>query len=231
MKNDDFTFWLRWMLANALGEAIGVSAPLLIGFGILEPQMSGLTGTWSAVLVLVAGVLLGVSEGTVVGAAQGAVLRLRLPRLALRTWIIATVIGAMVAWGLGMLPSTLMSADTGGQAATEMPQWLTFVMAAGMGAVAGTILALAQWVALRAQVHRARLLWLLANALAWLCGIPPIFPGMGVIPADATVLQALPIVVAATAVAGAVVGAIHGWFLVKVLLVAPKLPAETVVAD
>jgi hypothetical protein len=41
---------------------------------------------------------------------------------------------------------------------------------------------------------------------------------MGAIPAGASVLQALPIVVAATVAAGAVVGAIHGVILVKALL-------------
>jgi hypothetical protein len=214
----DTIFWLRWVAANALGEAVGLSAVLLVGFGVLGPSLSGLAGAWPAVVGLIAGVLLGIFEGVVVGAAQGAILRRRLPRLALRTWIVATVIGAMVAWGLGMLPSTLMSADaSGGQAAAEMPEALTYAMAAGMGLVSGVILALAQWLALRQHVRRAGL-WLPANALAWLCGMPLVFLGMGAIPAGASVLQALPIVVAATVAAGAVVGAIHGVMLVKVLL-------------
>jgi hypothetical protein len=219
MKQErDTIFWLRWVLANAVGEAVGLSAVLLVGFGVLGPRLAGLTGAWPAVLGLVAGVLLGIFEGIVVGAAQGTVLRRRLPRLAPRTWILATVIGAMVAWGLGMLPSTLMSADAGGgQAAAEMPEALIYVMAAGMGLVAGVVLALPQWLVLRSHARRAGW-WLPANALAWLCGMPLVFLGMGAIPTGASVLQALPIVVAATAAAGAVVGAIHGLVLVKVLL-------------
>jgi len=219
MKHErDAIFWLRWVAANAGSEAVGLSAVLLVGFGVLGARLAGLPGAWPAVLSLAAGVLLGIFEGIVVGAAQGIVLRRRLPRLALRTWIVATVIGAMVAWGLGMLPSTLMAADTGGgQAAAEMPEALTYVMAAGMGLVSGVILALAQWLALRPHVRRAGW-WLPANALAWLCGMPLVFLGMGAIPAGASVLQALPLVAAATAAAGAVVGAIHGAVLVKVLL-------------
>lgn len=219
MKHErNATFWLRWVLANAAGETLGLSAVLLVGFGVLGPRLAGLTGASPAVLGLAAGVLLGIFEGIVVGAAQGIVLRRRLPRLALRTWIVATVIGAMVAWGLGMLPSTLMAADTGGgQAAAEMPEALTYVMAAGMGLVSGVILALAQWLALRPHVRRAGW-WLPANALAWLCGMPLVFLGMGSIPAGAGLLQALPLVAAVTAAAGAVVGAIHGAVLVKVLL-------------
>jgi len=49
--------------------------------------------------------------------------------------------------------------------------------------------------------------------------MPLVFLGMGAIPAGASVLQAIPIVVAAVTAAGAVVGAIHGLVLVKVLLV------------
>ena len=217
----DVIFWLRWVLANALGEAVGLSAVLLVGFGVLGPRLAGLTGAWPAVIGLVAGVLLGIFEGIVVGAAQGIVLRARLPRLALRTWIVATVIGAMVAWGLGMLPSTLMGAGqatNGGAATAEMPEALTYGMAAGMGLVAGIVLALPQWLVLRQHARRAGW-WLPMNGLAWLCGMPIVFLGMGSIPAGANVWQALPIVVAATAAAGAVVGAINGLVLVKVVLV------------
>ena len=214
-------FWLRWTLANGFGEAVGLSAVLLAGFGVLGPRLAELTGAWPAALALVAGILLGLFEGVVVGWAQWIVLRIRLPELPLSTWLLATVIGAMVAWGLGMLPSTLLSAGAGSdQAAAEMPELLTYAMAAGMGAVAGIVLALAQWIALRgqgSQVNRAGL-WLPANALAWLCGMPLIFLGMGFLPVDSGVLQAIPIVLAATATAGLVVGAIHGFVLVKVML-------------
>ena len=220
-QSNDGLFWMRWVLANGLGEAVGLSAVLLAGFGVLGPRLAALTGVWPALLALLAGVLLGIFEGVVVGSAQWAVLRMRLPDLTLRTWLLATVIGAMVAWGLGMLPSTLMSAGTGNeQAAAEMPELLTYAMAAGMGIVAGAVLALAQWIALRAQdfrVNRAAL-WLPANALAWFFGMPVIFLGMGSIPAGASLLQAIPIVLAATLAAGLIVGAIHGFVLAKFML-------------
>jgi hypothetical protein len=54
--------------------------------------------------------------------------------------------------------------------------------------------------------------------------MPIVFLGMGSIPATASVIQAVPIVVAATAAAGAVVGAIHGAFLAKALLPKQSLP-------
>ncbi len=214
----NLAFWLRWVGANALGEAIGLSAVLLVGFGMLGPLVAGLPGAWPAVISLAAGVLLGVFEGLVVGGAQGVVLRSRLPQVALRTWILATIIGAMVAWGLGMLPSTLMASSGGEtQGSAQMPEWITYAMAAGLGLIAGVVLALPQWVAMRKHVRHGWL-WLPANSLAWLVGMPIVFLGMGSIPTGASVAQAIPIVVAATAAAGAVVGAIHGTVLVKALL-------------
>ena len=216
----DGAFWLRWVAANVLGEAVGLSAVLLVGFGILGRAVEGLPGAWPLVASVAAGVLLGVFEGIVVGAAQGIVLRRRLPGLALRSWIAATVVGAIVAWGLGMLPSTLMGAGAeGAQGSAEAREWLTYVMAAGMGLAAGVVLAFVQWTALRTAsgVRRAGL-WLPANSLAWCLGMPVVFLGMGSIPAGASVAQAVPVVVAATAAAGAVVGAVHGAVLVRVLL-------------
>lgn len=178
----DWTFWLRWVGANALSEAIGLSAVLLVGFGVLGPLVDGLPGAWPAIVSIAAGVLLGIFEGIIVGGAQGVVLRRRLPQLALRTWILATVIGAMVAWGLGMLPSTLMAANSGeAEVATAMPEWLNYVMAAALGLVAGIMLAFTQWLVLRRHVRRAWL-WLPANSLAWVVGMPIVFLGMGSIP-------------------------------------------------
>ncbi len=214
----DLIFWLRWVAANTLGEAVGLSVVLLVGFGLLGPLVAGLPGAWPAITSLLAGVLLGIFEGIVVGGAQGIVLRRRLPQVTLRSWIVATVIGAMVAWGLGMLPSTMMAANAGGgEAAAEMPEWFTLVMAAALGLVAGIVLALPQWYIMRRHVRRGWL-WLPANSLAWLLGMPVVFLGMGSIPAGASVAQAIPIVVAATAAAGAIVGAVHGAVLVRALL-------------
>ena len=193
------SLWLRWVIANAWGEALGLSAVLLIGFGVLGPRLEGMAGAGPALLAIGAGMLLGIWEGTVLGVAQGATLRRRLTKLSLRTWVIATVAGAVVAWGLGMLPSTLMSADqSSGSSPAEMPEALTYLLAAVMGAVAGVVLSLAQWIVLRRHVDRAGR-WLPANALAWALGMPLIFAGMGALPPGATVLQAAPIIIACTA--------------------------------
>ncbi len=180
--------------------------------------MEGLPGAWPLLASVAAGILLGVFEGTVVGAAQGVVLRRRLPGLALRSWVVATVIGAMVAWGLGMLPSTLMGASAeGAQSAAEAPEWLTYVMAAAWGWWRASSLRSCNGLhsdGIGGAPRRA----LAAGELAGLVpGHAGGVRGHGLDPGGCERRPGAPVVVAATAAAGAVVGAVHGAILVRVL--------------
>ena len=76
--------------------------------------------------------LLGAYEGAIVGLAQWLVLRQRLPAIARRSWIWATVAGAMAAWFLGMLPGTVMSLIGNDGGAMPEPEGAgVYAMAAG----------------------------------------------------------------------------------------------------
>jgi len=207
-------FWLRWVAANALGEFVGLGAVAGIGFLLFrqfdEPQ------TWQhAVLFAAAFVCLGALEGLVVGVAQAAVIRRLLP--AVRGWVGATVIGAMVAWAVGMVPSTVASLVGSNHAAPapEPPLWLILLLAAGLGAVAGPVLAVFQWRSLRRALPARAWMWLPANAAAWCVGMPVIF--LGTQANEFTSSSALIALLVGIALlgAGALVGAVHGWFLVR----------------
>jgi hypothetical protein len=145
---------LRWVLVVTLGEAVGFTVPAAVGVALTPPS-------WGSVPTLVAMVLAGSLEGALLGAAQAdclfrwGVLPVR------RWWIVATSLGAAVAWSLGMLPSTLSGLTwTAG---------LTVV--AGIGAlILLTSLPLAQYFVLRDHVRRAAL-WIPINMVAWLLGI------------------------------------------------------------
>lgn len=149
------------------------------------------------------------------GQAQALVLRRRLPEV--RSWVSATLLGAVAAWALGMLPSTLMSVlgRAEEQSPTPVSGALQLLLAVPLGLVAGAILGFPQWRVLRRHVRRAGW-WLVANALAWACGMPLVFVAAGVRPAAGTLTTAV-MVAASLAAAGAVVGAIHGAFLVRLL--------------
>lgn len=213
----DLTFWLQWVLANLLGELFGLGLVGSVGYTTVRVfgEPSSITHTLAFAALAIA---LGAMEGAIVGYAQAKVLRRRLPQL--RSWVAATVVGAMVAWLLGMAPSTVMSlvAPASSEPPAELSDTLQLLLAAPLGLVAGAILGFPQWRVLRRHVARAGW-WLVANALAWGCGMPLVFVAAGVRPTG-TALFVVVVVAGSLAAAGAVVGAIHGAFLVR-LLAAP----------
>ena len=122
---------------------------------------------------------------------------------------------------MGYLPSTLInlmqsSADASAAPMAEPPQAVVLLLAAGLGAVAGAILSFAQHLALRGRVaHAGR--WIPANMLAWAVGMPIVFWAMDLAFKLPALWQSVAIVIAALLLMGAVVGAIHGAFLVRMV--------------
>jgi hypothetical protein len=184
----------------SLGEGSGVLATL------------GMTA-----LAVLAGTLV---EGAAVGTAQWFVLRRPLPRMRWRTWALATGAGAFLAWTLGMIPSTVLSlgsGSNGGEATQAEPsQALVYALAFLMGLVLGPVLGFAQWLALRRHVGGAAL-WMPANALAWAFGMVVIFAGIDPAIDGGFGARSVAILVFTLVLAGAVVGAVHGLALVRLL--------------
>ena len=144
---------VRWVLVVTLGEAVVFSVPAAVGVAV--------TGASSGPLpTLVAIVLAGTVEGAMLGAAQADCLYRWRVLPVRRWWIVATSVGAAVAWSLGMLPSTY---DLRWTAATA-------VVAGVGGLMLLTSLPLAQYFVLRDHVRRAAL-WIPINIAAWLLGI------------------------------------------------------------
>lgn len=209
-------FWWQWIAANSVAELLGLGGVALAGWGLL--RWLGEPAGWGPSLAF-AGLfaLLGAFEGLLVGAMQARVLRQRLPGLT--GWVLASVAGALAAWVLGMVPSTIMSAMTpaASGAPPEIGEALRLLLAAGLGMVAGPVLAFFQWRRLRLHVRRGAAWWLPANALAWASGMPVIFVGahMGAW-LHSPALVALGVSLSLLA-AGAVVGAVHGLVLIWLL--------------
>jgi hypothetical protein len=206
--------WWRWVGANAVGELAGLGLVAAIGASIVtqigEPQDMGAILGFAALFVA-----LGLLEGLIVGAAQAQVLRAFFQR---RAWIAATVLGAALAWTLGMIPSTAMALAAGPAAEAQMaepPALVQLALAVGLGAVAGAVLALPQWRLMRRTVGDAGS-WIAANALGWMGGMPIIFAGIDFAMGAEGIARML-IGGGTLLAAGAVVGAIEGVFLVRLL--------------
>lgn len=209
-------FWWRWVAANAVAELIGLGTVAAIGFAAFshvgEPDTVG-----KALALASAFILLGAFEGAVVGIAQRTVLLSELP--ALRGWVIATIVGAMFAWAIGMLPSTLMNLEPGAGATARREPALgaVLLLAAALGAVAGPLLALFQWHRLRKVLPVKAAYWLLANAAAWALGMPVIFLATRINEFTSSTLFIIGTVAVALLLAGGIVGAVHGRVLLWLL--------------
>lgn len=209
-------FWRQWVAANALAETVGLGASALLWIAFLFGVEQRYGILVSAVVVVLGSTLL---EGAAVGFAQWWVLRKALPRMRWQAWVAATAIGAFVAWTLGMIPSTALalSAETSAGPPPEVSDLLMYSLAALMGIVLGPVLGAPQWWILRRYLRDAWW-WIPAQSAAWAVGMVVIFLGVGMIPVEGgvTALVAL-IVLGSLAVAGALVGAIHGTVLVWLL--------------
>ena len=209
------SLWLRWVAANALSELLGLGmtfVAIAFAFSGLENQQ----GAWSVLLSFTIAVFSGAMEATLVGLAQWWAMHPWFPAITRFEWWRATLVGALVAYGLGYLPSTLMSLgeEASQTPAVEPPQFVVLLLAAGLGAVAGAVLSFAQWLAMRRKAKGAGL-WIPANMLAWGVGMPIIFWGMDAAFERPSLLRRVSLLAGILLLTGAVVGAIHGAFLIR----------------
>lgn len=205
-----------------LGEFVGFG----LGFGTgaalvaLFPPAEGVAGL--GITIAVAAVA-GAIEGLTVGIAQWRVLRTVLARVTGRQWVGATVLGAVIAWIAGMM----IGSNAGEVFADGGDPGVLMMVAAGasIGALAGVLLALPQWLVLRRAASSAAL-WIPAHALGWAVGIVISFVGVDL--AGRATSMALSVgVIAASAVAmGAAAAAISGLALVRMVEFStpPRIP-------
>ncbi|MBN1400543.1 MAG: hypothetical protein JXA74_06880, partial [Anaerolineae bacterium] len=206
--------WARWVLANTVGKLLGLGATFAIGAGLFS-GLADAPGLGPALLSAALMTATGALEGAIVGLAQWSVLQRALAGVQRRAWVVATILGAVVAWLLGSIPMTLtsLSSETPSSAGQEPPQAVVLALAAAMGLAAGLILSAWQWRALRRHASGAWR-WLPANALAWAVGMPLIFAGVDWAQKAGSVAGAVLVMAGCIALAGALVGAIHGVALV-----------------
>jgi hypothetical protein len=203
--------------ANALGELVGLGATFAVGYAVFALAGEAQRG-WAALVRALILAATGAIEGTVVGLAQWRVLRTAFPAVTRRSWWLATLIGALVAWILGSLPSTLIGmqaeAPSAAASAQEPSTVVVLVLAAAMGALLGPVLAVPQWFVLRRHVGGAGR-WISAHSLAWAVGMPVIFAGIDVAQRTGSLVIVVFLMAVTLALAGAVVGTIHGTVLVR----------------
>ncbi|GAA0504885.1 hypothetical protein Ade02nite_70890 [Paractinoplanes deccanensis] len=138
---------LRWFTVVTAGEFAGFCVPVVAG---------ALTAAAPAAVALAAILAAGAVEGTMLGLAQAIVLREVLDGFPVRRWVAATAGAAVLAYAIGMMPST-------------WPAAAPVVLIAG-GPVLLASIGTAQWLVLRTLLRRSAA-WIVYTALAWLAGL------------------------------------------------------------
>lgn len=202
--------WRRWVLANVVGEVVGFGLAAAIG-ATAAPLVERAEDIYQLLIGVGVVAAVGIVEGSVVGFAQWLALRLALPGLTPRAWVGATVAGAIAAWGAGMAIGTL-AGDRLGAFAGASP----LLAAALIGAVAGTLLSVFQWLVLRRSLRSAGR-WVPVHAIAWALGMVVAFAGMGSVPDDAPIVIVAAVGGATGLAMGAGVAALTGLALIHLL--------------
>ncbi len=202
-------FWFKWVLANAMGFAVGAAVPAVLYQAIVWPLIGS-----ASTIVAVSEILFLVDAifgAVAIGAAQWFFLRRRVHWA--MSWFLATSLGwlgsELVAWGLAVRLIT----------GAFLP-----VTGAVLGVVPLVLVALPQWLILRRHVLKAGW-WLVANMAGAAAGLVGYLAGsLGAI-VEALVIT--PIlgetwstainVGLASATAGAAIGAITGVALRRLL--------------
>jgi hypothetical protein len=146
--SDAFVWWRRWTAITTAGELAGFAVPATVG-------ALATAGGWPAPVAFSAVLAAGFMEGCALGYAQARGWRSRLPALPAGRYTVATGIGAVFAYALGLLPSTV----------GPPPAVLVVAGLALLGSI-GT----AQWLVLR-RAGLDRPVWIVTTAGAWLAGL------------------------------------------------------------
>ena len=206
--------WQRWTVACGSGEFLGITAAaaIALGYRFLLGEPASTDDQLLHLFFMAAGSVL---EGGILAWFQFRLIGKLFPEIAWKQWLAYTVAAALVGWMLGLLPSLFL---TGGieEAALSAPEPLAFYsLAALMGLLLGAIFGYFQWLLLKG-VRQNAMLWIPANALGWALGLVFIFLGAALPDATTGWLLILLFGAAGGALGGLSVGAVSGWFLIKI---------------
>ncbi len=201
---------LRWIAACVLGETVGLAASALIG-----ALVSRVCDESAPAFLLATLPLMGLLEGTVLGAAQASVLR---AFVAPGRWVLATAAGMALAWGLAAAVSWI-----------EPPRTSPFslVAAAGLfGALVGFAVGGAQSHALGDRR------WLLVSVAAWVVALVASALLSELVPWGPFTVRVFLVEAAKGAAAGLSFGVITAPMLLRVLAdKAPRSPSTVAAVD
>ncbi len=192
---DPSWFFRRWLGLVTLGESAGFAVAAATGVAV------AITGP-SQVLAMATLLTAGAVEGALLGVGQILAMRtLPLERALLRRWPVLTSLAAVVAWAIGLLPSTLSDLDWSNP--------VVWVAAGLLGLALLATIPAAQLILLRRAVRRPWR-WLPANIVGWLVGIGWTFAVSPLVDVDTPIAQLLALYVGAGLLMALTIGTATG---------------------
>ncbi len=158
---DRSSFWW-WIAANAVAYLIIVVGGALL-LAISSDVVAAAMSTLRRLTILVVAIGASAIYGIVLGRLQWQVLRLRVPTLPKRQWVLATFVPALIAFALVIGPQALDKVVTGSN------PFDVFKDAFAQAFVLGPLIGVAQAGALRGRTSRWRW-WFVGNVTSWLFG-------------------------------------------------------------
>ncbi len=163
-------FFRSWLVRCSVAEFLGIGLAALVGslwftyFGepvSLSPRL----------LIYVSFLAVGAVEGMLIGLAQATLLKRILPSLHVARFTAWTVLIAVFAWAMGMMPSTFFSSVPPAGASEEPSMWVVLGFSCLGGAIGGLLIGSAQALELRHHTRSVRP-WIFATIIGWGLSLP-----------------------------------------------------------
>ncbi|MCU0439274.1 MAG: hypothetical protein MUC49_15360 [Raineya sp.] len=209
--------WLQWTFNCALGELLGIGVAGAIAFTVNhlvgEPQNIS-----QKLLILSCMMVAGLIEGSFLGFFQWKVLSKKFTLIPQKSWMLSTILIAVLGWFLGMLPSLFLipTESVSSESSFNFESlWVIAFLSIGMGLVLGAIFGLFQWFVFRKYALRATQ-WIWANALGWAVGLSWIYVFASIPTEHSSIYFNVAMGVLGGLLGGLSVGAVTGIYFLKI---------------
>ncbi len=174
-KRRTTSLFILWVLLCAFAEFFGIAAAAVwygaINVTVGEPEHIALrVAAWFLMS------LASVPEGVILGGLQSIGVRMFVPDVSVRRWVLATILVGFLGWAIGTFIPMFVMTEAPAAASSEPSSEFqgAILFAASFGLLIGAVFGAAQSYALPRGNGR-RLAWTIANGIGWAVALPAIY--------------------------------------------------------
>lgn len=164
-------FLRSWLIRCGLAEFLGIGLAALAAVGLSKLFADPEVFTARIVMYILC-LVVGALEGAMIGWAQGSLLQRCFPKLRVSRMMGWTALVAVIAWAMGMAPSTFFPMTAApGASAPDPPLYLVMLFSSVGGAFGGALIGGAQLLEMRHHTSE-KASWLWATVAGWAMALP-----------------------------------------------------------